>query len=187
MRDDAQLITDTLAGNSDAFGALVLKYQGRLFNTFLHVTRSREEAEDVLQEAFVKAFVKLDSFRGNSAFYTWLYRIAFNISISRKRKKKPESSVDHQREIAGTEPIDIGELPEDRLLREERSDQLHRAMTALHAEHRAVLTLREMEGFCYETIGEILDLPAGTVRSRLHRARMQLHEQLKAILHENSS
>ena len=180
MRDDAQLISDTLAGNTDAFGMLVLKYQGRLFNTFLHVTRSREEAEDVLQEAFVQAFVKLDSFQGNSAFYTWLYRIAFNISISRKRKKKPEASVDHQREVAGTEPMDL-------VLREERANQLHQAMTALHDEHRAVLTLREMEGFCYDTIGEILDLPAGTVRSRLHRARMQLHEQLKAILHENSS
>ena len=113
MRDDAQLISDTLAGNTEAFGALVLKYQGRLFNTFLQVTRSREEAEDVLQEAFVQAFVKLDSFRGNSAFYTWLYRIAFNLSISRKRKKKPEASVDQQREVAGTEPIDLGELPED--------------------------------------------------------------------------
>jgi len=187
VRDDAQLITETLAGDTEAFGQLVHKYQSRLFNTLLHVNRNREEAEDVLQEAFVQAFVKLDSFQGNSAFYTWLYRIAFNLSISRKRKKRPEASVDQQREVSGNEPIDVGELPADRLLREERADQLHQAMAALHDQHRAVLTLREMEGFCYETIGEILDLPSGTVRSRLHRARMQLHDQLKAILHENSS
>ena len=187
MRDDAQLITDTLAGDTEAFGQLVHRYQSRLFNTLFQITRNREEAEDVMQEAFVQAFVKLDSFQGNSAFYTWLYRIAFNLSISRKRKKKPEASVDQQREISGSEPVDAGELPADRLLREERAAQLHQAMTALHDEHRAVLTLREMEGFCYETIGEILDLPAGTVRSRLHRARMQLHSQLIAILHENSS
>ena len=187
MRDDAQLITDTLAGDTEAFGQLVNKYQSRLFNTLFQVTRNREEAEDVMQEAFVQAFVKLDSFQGNSAFYTWLYRIAFNLSISRKRKKKPQTSVDQQREVSGSEPIDTGELPTDRLLREERAAQLHEAMMCLQDEPRAVLSLREMEGFCYETIGEILDLPAGTVRSRLHRARMQLHNQLKAILHENSS
>ena len=187
MKEDAQLISDTLAGDTEAFGELVHKYQGRLFNTLFQVTRSREEAEDVLQEAFVQAFVKLDSFRGKSAFYTWLYRIAFNISISRKRKKKPEASVEHHQEVSGNEPTDVGELPEERLLREERADQLHQAMATLHDEHRAVLTLREMEGFCYETIGEILALPVGTVRSRIHRARMQLHNQLQAILHENSS
>ena len=187
MRDDTQLITETLGGDTEAFGKLVHKYQSRLFNTLLHVAGNREEAEDVMQEAFVQAFVKLESFRGDSAFYTWLYRIAFNISISRKRKKKPETSIDRQQELSGSEPIDHGEQPTDRLLREERADQLHQAMAALHEEHRAVLTLREMEGFCYETIGEILDLPAGTVRSRLHRARMQLHNELKAILHENTS
>ena len=83
MNDDAQLIDDTLAGNRAAFGELVRKYEGRLFNTLMHVVGSREEAEDVAQEAFVQAFVKLDSFRGRSAFYTWLYRIAFNVSVSR--------------------------------------------------------------------------------------------------------
>ena len=83
MNDDARLIDETLAGDRTAFGELVRKYQVRLFNTLLHVVGSREEAEDVSQEAFVQAFVKLDSFKGHSAFYTWLYRIAFNVSISR--------------------------------------------------------------------------------------------------------
>ena len=81
MRDETQLIQAVLTGDTDAFGDLVTKYQNRLFNTMFHVAGSREEAEDIVQEAFVQAFVKLDSFQGASGFYTWLYRIAFNLSI----------------------------------------------------------------------------------------------------------
>ena len=88
MRDETQLIQAVLTGDTDAFGDLVTKYQNRLFNTMFHVAGSREEAEDIVQEAFVQAFVKLDSFQGASGFYTWLYRIAFNLSISRRRRRR---------------------------------------------------------------------------------------------------
>ena len=147
--------------------------------------RLSEEAEDVAQEAFVQAFVKLSSFRRNSAFYTWLYRIAFNTSISRSRRKRPELSVDRAREEAGVEPMDNLEEPTDRLLRQERAEQVQQALTALSEEHRAVLVLREMDGLCYDEIADVLDMPVGTVRSRLHRARLHMREELEEILGEN--
>jgi RNA polymerase sigma-70 factor (ECF subfamily) len=185
VNDDAQLIDATLSGDREAFGHLVEKYQGRLFNTLWHVVGSREEAEDVSQEAFVQAFLKLGSFRGGSAFYTWLYRIAFNVSISRRRRKRAEVSMDLHRERTGDEPLDACGGPDEHVLREEQVRQVRRAIGTLQEQHRAIVVLRELEGCCYETIAEILDLPVGTVRSRLHRARLQLRQQLKGVLQEN--
>ena len=186
MKDDTQLdtklIDEALKGDAESFGLLVRKYQDRLFHTVFHVAGSREEAEDVVQEAFVQAFLKLSSFQRTSAFYTWLYRIAFNISISRRRRRKSETSIEQQREAAGIEPLDDGESADDRLLREERAALVAAALRQLSEEHRSILVLREMEGCCYETIAEILDLPVGTVRSRLHRARLQLRDELKGVL-----
>ncbi len=183
MNDEA-LLEQSLAGDSAAFGELVRKYQDRLFNTLLRLTGCREEAEDVAQEAFVQAYFKLHTFQQNSAFYTWLYRIAFNVGISRRRRRRHEMSVDWGKEVAGAEPVDDLEMPEVRLEREERAEQLQEAIQTLSEEHRAILILREMEGCCYETIAEVLDLPIGTVRSRLHRARMQLRDYLKEALGE---
>ena len=185
MKDDARLITEALRGDSSAFGLLVQKYQDRLFNTVMHITGCREEAEDLVQEAFVQAFVKLDTFHGDSAFYTWLYRIAFNFAISRRRRKRVEVSVDQTRENTGDEPIDDGESPDEQMLRKERAHQVQAALRRLSDEYREILVLREMEGCCYETIAEILDIPTGTVRSRLHRARSELRDQLKEVLAEN--
>ncbi|HTN73888.1 MAG TPA: sigma-70 family RNA polymerase sigma factor [Pirellulaceae bacterium] len=187
MKDDAQLIDEALEGDAQSFGLLVRKYQDRLFNTVLHVAGCREEAEDVVQDAFVQAFLKLKSFQRQSAFYTWLYRIAFNLAISRRRRRKSEVSVEQHREAAGLEPIDDGEAPEERLLREERSEQVTAALQLLSDEHRSILVLREMEGCCYETIAEILELPVGTVRSRLHRARLQLRDELKGVMAESGN
>ncbi len=180
--DDAQLIDQTLKGDSAAFGQLVRKHQDRLYNTLVHLMGRREEAEDIVQEAFVQAYVKLSSFKGNSAFYTWLYRIAFNTAISHQRKKKVEISVDQSREQSGGDPIDAGDAPDERLQRDERVGLVHRALNALNEDHRAILVLRELEGCCYETIADILSLPVGTVRSRLHRARLQLRDELKGQL-----
>lgn len=189
MNDDAQLITETLTGNRAAFGVLVCRHQGRLFNTLVHVVGSREDAEDVAQEAFVQAFVKLDSFRGQSAFYTWLYRIAFNVAVSRRRRKRAEVSMEVHRERTGFEPVEAGTEPEERLQQEEQLEQVRQAIARLTDEHRTMIVLRDIEGCRYEVIAEILDLPVGTVRSRLHRARLQLREALKARLqaeHRNS-
>jgi RNA polymerase sigma-70 factor (ECF subfamily) len=185
VNDDARLIEAAREGDTAAFGLLVQRHQVRLFNTMLHVTGSREEAEDVVQEAFIQAFVKLDSFREKSAFYTWLYRIGFNAAISRRRRKRIEISVEQNREMTGEEPVDDGESPDEPMLRDERIGQVHAALDALSEEHRAILVLREIDGCCYETISEILELPVGTVRSRLHRARLQLRDQLEDSHYEH--
>ncbi len=182
MNDDPQLIEETLSGQSAAFGQLVLKYQDRLYNTVVHVSGNTEDARDVVQDAFVQAYVKLSTFRGSSAFYTWLYRIAFNVAISHKRKKRSAFSVEQVRETSGIEPKDNEAGPHEKLEVDERRGQVRDAMAELNEEHRAVLVLREIDGCCYDTIAGILDVPIGTVRSRLHRARLQLKEQLKEVL-----
>ena len=182
MNDDAQLIDQTLAGHSAAFGQLVQKYQDRLYNTVVHVAGNAEDARDVVQDAFVQAFLKLDTFQGSSAFYTWLYRIAFNVAATHRRRRRPTQSIEHAREISGSEPRDNGDDPNETLQRKECCLQVRQAIGQLSEEHRTVIVLREIDGCCYETIAEILDLPIGTVRSRLHRARLQLREELKEVL-----
>ena len=181
---DQELIEATRRGDSAAFGCLVRRYQDRLLTALFQVSGSRDEAEDVVQEAFVTAYLKLTSFAGGSSFYTWLYRIAFNTAISRRRKRRGESSIEHTRDLVGSEPADACEAAEDRLLRQERAGQVRRALARLPDEFRSVLVLREMEGCDYDTIARILELPVGTVRSRLHRARLQLKEQLLAVLED---
>lgn len=182
MNDDAQLIDQTLAGQSAAFGQLVRKYQDRLYNTLLHVVGHAEDARDIVQDAFVHAYVKLDTFQRASTFYTWLYRIAFNVAASQRRRRHGAASMDQARETTGVEPADTEEGPAERLERLERCRQVRQALADLSEEHRAILVLREIDGCCYETIAEILDLPIGTVRSRLHRARLQLRDTLKEVL-----
>jgi len=182
VSDDAQLIDQTLAGRPEAFGELVLKYQDRLFNTVFHVVGHAEDARDIVQEALVQAFLKLESFRRQSAFYTWLYRIAFNAAISHRRRRHATVSMDRARETANMEPQDDEDNPAESLERKERCRQVRRAIAQLGEEYRAVLVLREIDGCCYETIAEVLDLPLGTVRSRLHRARLQLKGHLSEML-----
>ncbi len=182
MNDDAQLIDATLAGESAAFGQLVRRYQDRLFNTMVHVVGGREDALDVVQDAFVQAFVKLESFQRTAAFYTWLYRIAFNVAATQRRRRRPTLSVEQARNEGGEEPVDAGAGPVERVEREECRRQVRAAIGTLSEAHRDVLVLREIDGCCYETIADILELPVGTVRSRLHRARMQLRDQLKEVL-----
>lgn len=185
VEDDSRLIDETLAGRPASFGTLVTKYQDRLYNSVVHVVGSAEEARDVVQDAFVQAFVKLSSFHRTSAFYTWLYRIAFNIAVSRRRRHRPTVSIDEVRETTGGEPLDNGAAPSDRVERRERAGRVREALARLSEEHRTVLVLREIDGCCYETIADMLDLPIGTVRSRLHRARMQMKELLEEMLPED--
>jgi RNA polymerase sigma-70 factor (ECF subfamily) len=179
VSDDAQLIAETLKGQTAAFGKLVQKYQDRLYNTIVHVAGNAEDARDIVQEAFVQAFVKLDSFKGISAFYTWIYRIALNLAAGLRRKQRPMASLEHNREQFGMDPPDNhNNCPLDKLQQQERAGQVRRALAQLSKEHRTVLVLREIEDCSYETIAEMLEVPVGTVRSRIHRARMQLREEL---------
>jgi RNA polymerase sigma-70 factor (ECF subfamily) len=179
--DESQLIDASLQGDSAAFGQIVQVHQQRLFNAMVLFCGNAAEAEDVVQDAFVQAYVNLAKFQQNSQFYTWLYRIALNTAISRKRRKRVESSVDKNREQAGLEPIDEGDAPGDQMMREEQAVQVHQALAMLSEEHRSILVLREMDGCDYEQIAEILDINVGTVRSRLHRARMQMRERLQEL------
>ncbi len=186
LQADQELIQQTLDGNTEAFGQLVHRYQQRLYNGLVHMLQDAAEAEDATQEAFVLALTKLDSFRGNSAFFTWLYRIAFNAAVSRMRKRRPVVSL--QRElIEGTSWFrNEAEQPEDRMKREEDVQLVQSALQQLIEEHRAILVLREIEEMSYEQISEILDLPIGTVRSRLHRARLQLKQEIESLVGEGS-
>lgn len=178
VSDDHRLIEQALTGDADAFGELVRKYQDRLFNTTVHLLGHREDARDVVQEAFVQAFVKLETFRGGSAFYTWLYRIAFNLAVSHRRRRRPVASVDQARQSRGLEPPDPNPGPETNLEQRQQCGEVRSAIARLDEQFRAVIVLRELEGCTYETIAEVLQVPVGTVRSRLHRGRMQLKEEL---------
>jgi RNA polymerase sigma-70 factor (ECF subfamily) len=177
--DDRRLIADCLAGRTSAFGELVRRYQDRLFNAVLRVVDNAEDAADVVQDAFLNAYQSLNSFKGDSEFFTWLYRIAFNAAISLRRKRKVVLSFDGDERTA-TEPTDPSEFtqPGIALERSEEDAHLLAAMARLSPEHRAVLVLKDLEGQKYEDIAAVLDVPIGTIRSRLHRARMELKDLL---------
>ncbi|QDS91381.1 ECF RNA polymerase sigma factor SigW [Roseimaritima multifibrata] len=181
MSKEAELIEAALQGDKEAFGQLVRTHQDRLFAAMLQVTRSAEEAEDVVQDAFVRAYLKLDTFQRNSRFFTWLYRIAFNSALSRRRRKRVTMSLDQTREVTGNEPIDNVDSPDERMLRGERVLSIQVALDQLSDEHRTILVLREMENHPYEDIAEILEISIGTVRSRLSRARTQLRLTLEGM------
>ena len=183
---DDRLVEAAQQGDRDAFGDLVSRYQDRLFNTLLRIAGSREDAADAVQDAFVQAYVKLDSFRGDAQFFTWLYRIAMNVALSRRRRRRPATSLDAAKTAAGEEPMDAAAGPHDRLLADERARQVHTALADLGDQHRKILVLREIEGCSYEVIADILELPVGTVRSRLFRARMQLRDKLCTMWGETS-
>ena len=185
--DDSNLIRRTLEGETDAFGNMVRRYQDRLFNGMVHMLRCEVEAEDVVQEAFILAMTRLTSFRGDSSFFTWLYRIAFNVAVSRRRKKRPTISMERDQVNQTWAEEDDSASPSHRLEQQERIDLIHNALGQLSEEHRAILVLREMDGQCYETISEILDMPIGTVRSRLHRARMQLKREIENLEKDSDS
>lgn len=182
MNDDLQAIAEILKGHTMAFGNLVHKYQDRLFNSVAYMVGNSEDAQDIVQEALVQAFLNLKTFKGSSAFYTWLYRIAFNVAATQRRRKQPKFSVERNREHTGMEPIDEHLGPAEQIELNERGRQVRQGLAALSEEHRTVLVLREIDGCDYETIAEILELPIGTIRSRLHRARLELREELKSVL-----
>lgn len=179
--DEEELIIAALKGDSSAFGQLVYRHQDRLFTTIATFIGDSVAAEDVVQEAFVQAYLKLDTFRRTSNFYTWLYRIAFNKAVTQQRSRRIEESVDDQRLFQGDEPLDPGDDPEQRLLREENARLVHEALGQIRADYKAIIVLREMENCDYETIASILEIGIGTVRSRLHRARIALREVLERL------
>ena len=180
--DDQHLIAECLAGDAAAFGVLVRRYQERLFNTVIRLVDNPQDAHDVVQEAFLNAYQSLDGFKGDSLFFTWLYRIAVNTAISMRRKQRVSISIDSGRNGEHQiEPPDLSEQsrPGHALEQAEQERRIQIALARLSPEHRAVLVMKDMEGQKYETMAEILQVPIGTIRSRLHRARLELRQLLE--------
>jgi len=180
--DDRRLIAECLQGRSAAFGELVCRYQDRLFNTVFRMVGNAEDAQDVVQEAFLSAYQSLRSFKGDSLFFTWIYRIAINTAISLKRKHRSTISIDAGQGAGGVlEPLDVSEFsqPDHALEMAEEERMLQAALSRLSPEHRTVLVMKDIEGQKYEVMAEVLQVPIGTIRSRLHRARLELREILR--------
>src|SRR5689334_3252515 len=177
--EDDRLIAACRSGKTEAFGVLVGRYQDRLYPTVFRLTGCAEDAQDLLQDAFLRAYEKLDQFHGESSFYTWIYRIAVNLTLSDRRRRRIASSAG-----LDDDPSDdrVEDDPSAALERAERDQQIQEALNALAPDHRAVVVLKEYDGLRYEEIGAMLGIPVGTVRSRLHRARCELRDRLRALV-----
>ncbi len=188
--DDAALIQRCRAGDMQAFGLLVAKYQDRLFNTLLRIIGRSAEAEELTQEAFLRAIEKLSQFRGESKFYTWLFRIGTNLAITRIRRQSRVRfrSLDSIRptgdgQRAPTEPADTSSPgPVEKLIAKEKAQMIAAALEELDDEHRVVIVLRDVEEMDYAAIADVLEIPAGTVKSRLHRGRNILKDKLANLI-----
>jgi RNA polymerase sigma-70 factor (ECF subfamily) len=179
--DDRRLIAESLNGRPAAFGDLVRRYQDRLFNAVVRVVDNADDAQDVVQEAFVNAYQSLGSFKGDAEFYTWLYRIAFNTAVSHRRRRRALVSLETGRDgepVIDPQDPSLETRPGAALERSEEEFALQSALNRLSTEHRTVLVLKDIEGMKYEQIAEVLGVPIGTVRSRIHRARLELRELL---------
>ncbi len=186
MDDDLGLVAACRAGQLDAFGILVERYQDRLYPTLLRLTGCSEDVRDLLQDAFLRAFEKLARFQGESSFYTWVYRIAVNLTLSDRRKRFGDGRVAPPLGGITRDPSDDPARtdPSRPLEQAERDGMVQKALDALQPEHRAVVVMKDLDGLRYEEIAAILDIPIGTVRSRLHRARCELRERLRAFVED---
>jgi RNA polymerase sigma-70 factor (ECF subfamily) len=185
---DKQLVAKAQKGDQRAFDMLVLKYQHKIFGLISRYVNDADEVQDVAQEAFIKAYRALPRFRGDSAFYTWLYRIAINTAknylVSRSRRP-PGSDVeleDAEYYEGGGALRDI-ESPEHALFGAELKVVVERAISELPDDLRTAVTLREFDGLSYEDIADIMDCPVGTVRSRIFRAREAIDKQVREQMH----
>lgn len=185
--DDLALVAATRGGDVESFGILVRRYQDRLYPTLLRLTGCAEDARDLLQDAFLRAYEKLGHFHGESNFYTWIYRIAVNLALSdRRRRRSPVRARGASPEVLDP-PSDPRETEPSRPLEEaERNALIHQALQALQPDHRAVVVMKDLDGLRYEEIAEVLRVPVGTVRSRLHRARAELRERLGSLVDEEA-
>ncbi len=187
--DDRHLIAAYRAGVTEAFGDLVSRYQDRLYPTLFRLTGCADDARDLLQDAFLRALEKLERFQGESSFYTWVYRIAVNLALSGRRRRRSLLRLSSGRRDEGEllDPEDDPSAcdPSAPLELAERDRIIQEALNALAPDHRAVVVMKEYDGLRYEEIGAILGIPVGTVRSRLHRARLVLRERLRGLVDED--
>jgi RNA polymerase sigma-70 factor (ECF subfamily) len=182
--DEAAIVAQARLGDAKAFSELLRRYEGKIFRLALHITQNREDAEDVLQEAFLKAYEHLDQFQGQSRFYTWIVRIAVNQALMKLRKRKSDRSVslddtiDTGEDTVAREIAAWDENPEQQYSREEINEILGSAIDGLAPIYRAVFVLRDVDGLSTEEAAGALDLSVPAVKSRLLRARMQLRDKL---------
>ncbi|GAA5184594.1 RNA polymerase sigma factor RpoE [Niveibacterium umoris] len=188
---DLQLVERAQRGDKQAFGLLVSKYQRKLARLLSRMIRDPAEVEDVTQEAFIKAYRALPAFRGDSAFYTWLYRIGINTAknylVSQGRRAPTSTDIDSE-EAEGYEEGDLlrdNDTPERLLLTKQIGETVNVAIEALPEELRTAIVLREIEGLSYDEIATVMGCPIGTVRSRIFRAREAIAERLRPLLDTN--
>jgi RNA polymerase sigma-70 factor (ECF subfamily) len=192
---ESELFRRAQGGDRSAYGQLVQHFQDRLYNTILRIVGEPEEARELTQETFTKALISLESFRGDASPYTWLFRIGVNLAISQLRKvqrrrtfsldapsKNGRSDDDQASSLLDRIAESKGEAPDEALLRQERQQKVIEALGRLDAEYRAVLVMRDIEGFDYQQMADVLGLNLGTLKSRLFRARLALRDELKEYL-----
>ena len=178
-------------GDLFAFEELVLQYERMVYNVALRMMGHSEDAKDLSQEVFLKAYKNIQNFDERSAFSTWLYRITTNTCIDEMRRRKGKHTYSLEEELENEEGsmqrqiADTGDTPEESLLREEKKSEILQALDTLSAEHRTAIVLRDIRGLHYEDISEIMELPLGTVKSRISRARNQLKTEILKIRERN--
>ena len=180
---EKELIARAKKGDQDAFGQLVLAHQNKVFALCVHMVGSREEAEDMAQEAFLKAWRSLDGFHGESSFATWMHRLTTNLCLDHLRRQTRRQNVAvavslDDEETAFSEPADPGSDPQQELEKRERQRAVEKALKELPEHHRSPLVMREVAGMSYQAIADALKLDLGTVKSRIARAREALRKRL---------
>lgn len=186
-KEDLALVRQFKNGDKSAFNKLVQKYSQRVYNTILRMVKNQQQAEDLTQDAFLQAYKSLHKFREESSFYTWVYRIGVNKTLNfLKIKKRAIMSLDQEIEAdrgkISREVADYTANPEDKLDQSEMQKVIEKAISALSEKNRVVFILKEVEGFSYEEISEMLGVTGQVVRTRIHRARRDLQESLKNLL-----
>ena len=184
---DWELVQRVRTGDREAFRALVERYQRKIAGLALGMVHNRDDALDIVQEAFTKAYQNLERFKGDAAFYTWVYRIAYNLCVDHQRREAKQAEVSLDGDDRGSKlPPALQDGPRrDQPFERARDAEIARRVRAaigdLTPEHRAVILLRELEGLSYAEISQVLECPKGTVMSRLHYARRQLQARLRGL------
>ena len=186
--NDKELVKRAQKGDKTAFNALVTKYQIKVVNLVTRYVKDNDEAQDVAQEAFIKAYRGINKFRGDSAFYTWLYRIAINSAknyLVSQSRKTPAYAVDVEdaEYMESATALKEFSTPEGQMLTDEIETTVYNAIKELPEDLKTAITLRELEGMSYDEIADVMQCPIGTVRSRIFRAREAIDKHLKPLLH----
>ena len=185
---DQKLVEKAQKGDKQAFSLLVEKYQLKLYRLISRMVRDQSEIEDIVQDSFIKAYRAIGNFRGDSAFYTWLYRIGINtaknhlVSLGKRPKAMDANEIEEMENYESMSELRVSETPESTMMSNQIAETVNSAIQNLPDELREAISLREIDGLCYEEISELMDCPIGTVRSRIFRARETIAEKLKPLI-----